>query len=192
MVRACMPCRSPSSHRHAVPVLLSLHQRRCSHRPSRNDLRREGSFPLMASVFSNPTLLGIQYVGFYLAFTLPTIVFLLCPIILFFGRNRYTRSPPTGSVLASCLRLLRYASRGRWSLNPLRTIHNFNDPLFWERVKPSRLNIQNRPEWMNFDDQWVDEVKRGFKACAVSLWAPIFCACLQFQRASPTFTSGVR
>ena len=57
MVRACIPCRSPLSHRNAGPVLLSLHQCRCSHRPSPNDLCREGSFPLMASVFSNPTLL---------------------------------------------------------------------------------------------------------------------------------------
>jgi POT family proton-dependent oligopeptide transporter len=115
-----------------------------------------------------------QYVGFYLAFTLPTIVFLLCPIILLIGRNRYARSPPTGSVLASAMRLLRYASRGRWSLNPIKMIHNFNAPDFWESVKPSRLG-DRRPRWMTFDDQWVDEVKRGFKACAVFCWYPIYC-----------------
>ena len=131
--------------------------------------------------FSNPPFLHTQYVGFYLAFTLPTVVFLLCPIILFIGRNRYTRSPPTGSVLASSIRLLRYAARGRWSLNPFRTIRNFNDPDFWERVKPSRLSIQSRPKWMTFDDQWVNEVKRGFKACAVFCWFPIYCACLSFS-----------
>jgi POT family proton-dependent oligopeptide transporter len=26
---------------------------------------------------------------------------------------------------------------------------------------------------MTFDDAWVDEVRRGFKACHVSLWLPI-------------------
>lgn len=45
---------------------------------------------------------------------------------------------------------------------------------FWERVKPSRLD-SNKPAWMDFDDQWVDEVRRGFKACKVFLWYPLYC-----------------
>jgi len=114
-----------------------------------------------------------QYVGFWLAYTLPTIVFLLCPLILFAGRNRYSRSPPTGSVLASALRLLRYASRGRWSWNPVLTWKQMNAADFWDRVKPSK--VVARPAWMTFDDEWVDEVKRGFKACAVFCWYPIYC-----------------
>lgn len=44
---------------------------------------------------------------------------------------------------------------------------------FWESVKPSRLG-QNKPVWMTFDDVWVDEVRRGFKACTVFLWIPIY------------------
>jgi POT family proton-dependent oligopeptide transporter len=114
-----------------------------------------------------------QYVGFWLAYTLPTIVFLLCPLILLAGRNRYARSPPTGSVLASSLRLLRYAARERWSWNPVRLWKQMNAGDFWESVKPSRLS--QKPAWMKFDDEWVDEVRRGFKACAVFCWFPIYC-----------------
>jgi POT family proton-dependent oligopeptide transporter len=44
---------------------------------------------------------------------------------------------------------------------------------FWESVKPSRLG-QAKPAWMTFDDVWVDEVRRGFKACTVFLWIPIY------------------
>ena len=33
--------------------------------------------------------MSFKFVGFYLAYTLPTVVFLLCPIVLFIGRNRY-------------------------------------------------------------------------------------------------------
>ena len=29
---------------------------------------------------------------------------------------------------------------------------------------------------MNFDDQWVDEVQRGIKACGVFMWYPIYCS----------------
>ena len=43
---------------------------------------------------------NIQYVGFA-TFTLPAIVFLLCLIILYLGRNCYARSPFPSSVLTS-------------------------------------------------------------------------------------------
>ncbi|KAF9531503.1 POT family-domain-containing protein [Crepidotus variabilis] len=113
-----------------------------------------------------------KYVGFWLAYTLPTGIFLLCPIVLFIGRNRYNRTPPTGSVLATTLRLFRYAARGKWSLNPVRTYKNLSAPDFWENAKPSR--VHEPPVWMTFDDLWVDEVKRGLKACGVFLWFPIY------------------
>ncbi|KAI0764944.1 oligopeptide transporter [Fomes fomentarius] len=115
-----------------------------------------------------------KYVGFYLAYTLPTIIFLLCPFILYAGRNMYKRSPPQGSVLSTAVRILRLASKGRFSINPVKTIKNFNAPDFWESAKPSHYNAEDRPSWMTFDDVWVDEVKRGFKACSVFTWIPIW------------------
>jgi proton-dependent oligopeptide transporter, POT family len=115
-----------------------------------------------------------KYVGFWLAYTLPTIVFCLCPIILWAGRNRYVRSTPTGSVLGSAIRILRYCMRGRWSFHPYILYKNVKSDDFWETVK--RSNVQgDRPSWMTFDDQWVDEVRRGFKACAVFCWFPLYC-----------------
>jgi len=115
-----------------------------------------------------------KYVGFWLAYTLPTIVFCLCPIILWIGRNRYVRSAPTGSVLAGSLRILRFCLRGRFSLNPVRTIRNLKADDFWDAAKPSSQSIESRPSWMTYDDNWVEEVKRGFKACAVFCWFPIY------------------
>ncbi|KAA1472584.1 PTR2-domain-containing protein [Dentipellis sp. KUC8613] len=121
-----------------------------------------------------------KYVGFYLAYTLPTAIFLLCPLVLFVGRNRYVRSPPTGSVLGKSFRLWRFAAKGRWSWNPYRTFRNLTAADFWENVKPSNVIARERetgvakPRWMTFDDVWVDEVRRGFKACAVFLWYPLW------------------
>ena len=116
-----------------------------------------------------------QYVGFWLAYTLPTIVFCLCPIILWIGRNRYEQAPPSGSVLASALRIFVFAAKGKWSLNPIRTWKNMSAPGFWDAAKPSMQVNQAKPGWMVYDDLWVDEVKRGFKACAVFLWFPLYC-----------------
>ncbi|KAJ7676384.1 peptide transporter PTR2A [Mycena rosella] len=135
-------------------------------------------FYLMINVGSLLGQIGMtyseKYVGFWLAYTLPTFVFLLCPIILIIGRKRYTRAPPTGSVLATFIRLFRFAARGRWDPNPLRTYQNLTAPDFWDAAKPSQLSPAVRPAWMKFDDRWVDEVQRGLKACAVFAWFPVY------------------
>jgi len=115
-----------------------------------------------------------KYDGYYLAFTLPTVVFLLCPIVLFLGRNKYRRSRPQGSVLAKAIKLWVYAARGRWSPNPIALYKNLKADDFWESAKPSNIPDSQRPHWMTFDDKWVDEVRRGFKACSVFMWYPIY------------------
>lgn len=54
--------------------------------------------------------------------------------------------------------------------------HGFRDAEFWERVKPSSFRSRNEtlPAWMSFDDEWVDEVRRGVVACKVFLWYPLY------------------
>jgi proton-dependent oligopeptide transporter, POT family len=49
-----------------------------------------------------------------------------------------------------------------------------NDGTFWAKVKPSTIPAGQRPKWMTFDDQWVDEVARGFAACSVFCWYPLY------------------
>lgn len=115
-----------------------------------------------------------KYVGFWLAYTLPTIMFATAPFVLFVCKKHYHLYPPTGSVLARFFQLWTFAQRGCWSINPVRTIQNFRRPGYWERVKPSQFAIADRPHWMTFDDAWVDEVARGLKACTVFLWLPLY------------------
>lgn len=40
-----------------------------------------------------------KYVGFWLSFVLPTIMFALCPLVLYVCRKNYEVTPPTGSVV---------------------------------------------------------------------------------------------
>jgi len=105
---------------------------------------------------------------------LPTALFLLCPFVLFYGRNRYTCTPPTGSVLAQAIRAWKFAARGRWSWNPVKCYKQMTAPGFWDAVKPSKLASGGRPAWMTFDDVWVDELRRGLAACKVFVWFPIY------------------
>ncbi|EHA18067.1 hypothetical protein CBS63078_3619 [Aspergillus niger] len=113
-----------------------------------------------------------KYVGYWLAFLLPTIMFGICPIVLFFCRKRYTVTPPTGSVVTKAFQLWSLALRGQWSWNPVTFYHRCKSTEFWDSVKPSRL--ANKPTWMTFDDQWVEEVRRAVKACAVFAWYPLY------------------
>jgi hypothetical protein len=67
-----------------------------------------------------------------------------------------------------------YASKGSWSINPVRTYRNMSTPEFWEKVRPSRIPAAQRPSWMTYDDAWIDELRRGLKACAVFLYLPLY------------------
>ncbi|KAI9742138.1 MAG: hypothetical protein M1834_000528 [Cirrosporium novae-zelandiae] len=116
-----------------------------------------------------------KYVGFYLAFLLPTLMFTMAPIVLFICRHKYILAPPTGSVLGKALHLWAFAAKGRWSWNPATTRKNMLADDFWEKAKPS--NVAIKPKWMTFDDAWVDEVRRGLMACRVFLWYPLYWLC---------------
>lgn len=112
------------------------------------------------------------YVGFWLAFLLPTILFVICPIILAVMKKNYILSPPTGSVLGKFFSMFGMAMRGKW-------LSVFNPPKFkreftWDAVRPSKIPENERPGWMTYDDEWVDEVRRGLKACKVFCFLPIF------------------
>lgn len=118
-----------------------------------------------------------KYVGFWLAYTLPTIVFFLCPIVLWIGRNRYVRSPPQGSVLSSAIHIWGQGLKGTWSWNPVKTWKAWMSPDFWERARPAAVIASHggvRPSWLTYNDVFVDEVRRGLKACQVFLFFPLY------------------
>lgn len=111
-----------------------------------------------------------KYVGFWLSYMLPTILFLVAPIVLFTFKKRYILNPPTGSVLSKFFRMWTTAMKGVWSFNPMAMKKRFT----WDKVRPSKVPAAERPVWMTYDDAWVDEVRRGLAACKVFLFLPIF------------------
>src|SRR6185437_7138139 len=89
----------------------------------------------------------------------------------------YKGTPPAGSVLSKAVRAFMFAAKGRWTLNPVRLVRNFGASDFWDHAKPSHLEAtgQPKPDWMTYDDHWVDEVYRGLSACKVFVWYPLYC-----------------
>ncbi|ROT39635.1 PTR2-domain-containing protein [Sodiomyces alkalinus F11] len=105
-----------------------------------------------------------RYHSFYLAFLLPTILFLLAPVVLAVNKKHYHLTPPTGSVLEKFFQMFFYTRKRSPGL--LR--------MDWESSKPSNVPVADRPKWMTYDDAWVDEIKRGLLACKVFLFLPVF------------------
>ena len=60
-----------------------------------------------------------KYVGFWLSFLLPTLMFCICPMVLFFCKKKYHLMPPTGSVFVKASKLIRLAFKGTFSWNPV-------------------------------------------------------------------------
>lgn len=104
-----------------------------------------------------------KYVGFWLAFLIPTGMFLLAPFVLWSQKKKYKLTPPTGSLLQKFLQMFWYARKQSKGFK-----------INWDLARPSRISISERPKWMTYDDAWVDEVRRGLMACKVFLFLPIF------------------
>lgn len=111
-----------------------------------------------------------KYVGFWLSFMLPTVLFFVAPVVLLVFKNHYKLTAPTGSIISKFFKMWTTAMQGVWSFNFAKMSRNFN----WDKVRPSKIPASERPAWMTYDDAWVDEVRRGLKACKVLCFLPIF------------------
>jgi POT family proton-dependent oligopeptide transporter len=114
-----------------------------------------------------------RYVGFWLAYLIPTVFFLIALPVLLICKKFYILRPPGGNVMGPAFKLLFSALGKGMTWSPVRTWKNWQSGTIWDAVKPSTLGA-NAPAWYNFDDAWVDEVARGFNACTVFFWVPIF------------------
>ncbi|CDS13163.1 hypothetical protein LRAMOSA05341 [Lichtheimia ramosa] len=100
--------------------------------------------------------------GFVYAYLLPTCVFILGIIVLVAGKKVYKQANPRGSIFIEVGKVISIGIR-----------HGL------ENAKPSKMQDIN-PEMaakITWDDTFVDELRRTFKACVVFCWFPIFWLC---------------
>lgn len=158
---------------HAMYVKTDKKGRRVIIDPAVTAQRVYMGFYLLVNVGALAGQLGMVYaeknIGFYMAFLLPTIVFALTPFVLYFGRNRYVKARPSGSILGKCLNVFRFAVR-KAGPNPRAWIRAG----FWEAALPSRYTAAEKPAYMTWDDNWVYEVRKAFKACQVFIFLPLY------------------
>ncbi|KAK6387892.1 hypothetical protein LTR65_008347 [Meristemomyces frigidus] len=111
-----------------------------------------------------------KYVGYWLAFLLPGIVYFLLPALLWFLSNRLIKHPPNGSVLNNVWKILAMAFKNNkgavWKTG------------FFDSVKPSVLAEKGVTTFggkqITWSDKDVEDVHRTMIACGVFLYFPIY------------------
>ncbi|KAJ5813837.1 Major facilitator superfamily domain general substrate transporter [Penicillium pulvis] len=106
-------------------------------------------------------------VSFWVAYLIPLIVIVLSAIVFISGQKRYIRIPPQGSAIVDACKVL----------NIVRQEKHFNDAL------PSALEASGRLEKYPFasspqyTDQYVLDVRRGFRSCRMFAFFPFYFIC---------------
>ncbi|KAJ6450908.1 MFS peptide transporter [Mycena sanguinolenta] len=117
-----------------------------------------GAFYAIASTYAE------KFVGFWLAFLLPTIIYFVVPIIFFVLRKRMVRKPPQGSELTKFFKVIWLALKKN-RFNPWAKD-------FWGKVSPARLAAEGIN--VDYSNKLVSDVKRTLTACAIFLYIPLY------------------
>ena len=107
-----------------------------------------------------------KYVGWWLAFLIPLILYLPLPALLWWLRKRLVLHPPGGSDLFNVVRVLGVCLRnGGWK--------RIGRKGFWNQAKPSVLEAQGSTYVCEWNDQFVEDVRRTFQATGIFCFFPI-------------------
>ncbi|KAJ5975430.1 Major facilitator superfamily domain general substrate transporter [Penicillium waksmanii] len=105
--------------------------------------------------------------SFWLAYLIPLIAIFLSAIVFLSGQKRYVRVPPQGSAIIDACKVL----------NIVRQENHFED------AKPSALEAAGRLSKYPFasspryTDQYVTDVRRGFRSCRMFIFFPFYFVC---------------
>ncbi|KAF2142831.1 uncharacterized protein K452DRAFT_317739 [Aplosporella prunicola CBS 121167] len=124
----------------------------------------------IGAFFALATTYAEKRIGYWLAYLLPTIIFMFLPLLLLYLYTRVVKVPPSGPELTRVVRICTLAvreNRGKfWKSD------------FWDSVKPARLSERDittfRGKPIDWTDRFVDDVIRTLGACKIFLYFPIY------------------
>jgi len=108
-----------------------------------------------------------KLVGYWAAYLIPTILYLLLPPLLYYLNPRLVKQPPGGSDLGNVFKVLGDAlANGGW--------FRIGRKGFWDHALPSALVAKGSTKTFAYDDSFVNDVRRTFQACGIFLFIPIW------------------
>ncbi|KAK4221775.1 general substrate transporter [Podospora fimiseda] len=109
-----------------------------------------------------------KYVGWWLAFLIPMLLYMPLPFLLWFLYSRLTIHPPGGSDLPHVFELIGICiHRGGF--------RRIGRKGFWDLGKPSNIAAAGLTDHFHtkWDDQFVEDVRRTFQATGIFCFFPI-------------------
>ena len=116
--------------------------------------------------FGVATAYAEKYVGWYLAFLLPLLVYLPLPILLWYLKSRLILHPPVGSDLPNVFRVVAVVFRRGG-------IKRIGRHGFWDLAKPSHIAAAGKNIQVAWNDEFVDDVRKTFQATGMFCFFPI-------------------
>lgn len=100
-------------------------------------------------------------IGFWAAYLLPFLMFLVGMAVLVAGKSKYKLRPPQGSIIPKAFKIIWIAMRNKGNFDAAK-------PEFHEEL------VSGRKSNITWDSIFVEEVKRGLVACKVFVFYPIY------------------
>lgn len=125
----------------------------------------------VGAIFAIATAYAERDVGFWLAYLLPGILYMLMPIVLWAVYKRLYIAPAQGTVLIEVAKVFKVLLSNGGLKRAWRGGDNF-----WNAAKPSHIAARDGTldQSIAWDDRFVDEIKQTLQACQVFALIPIF------------------
>ena len=153
-----------------VPVVITLKSgERVIEDPEHTTERVMLWFYLLINIgafMSTATSYSAKYVGWWLAFLLPLILYIPLPLLLLWLKPRIVVHQPGGSDLPNVFKVLGYCFSGGGILR-------IGRKGWWEPAKPSYRAAHGLSEETRWNDQFVEDVKRSFQATGMFCFFPV-------------------
>ncbi|CAD6447554.1 bef235d5-74a7-4929-b147-c05db96e6cc5-CDS [Sclerotinia trifoliorum] len=115
-----------------------------------------------------PTAYTEKYIGWWLSFLLPLLLYVPLPFLLWYMRKRLILYPPGGSDLANVCRVVGICFK-RGGLRKIFTRKGG----FFEPAKPSNIAKSGNVIQVPWNDGFIEDVKRTFEAAGIFCFFPI-------------------
>ena len=126
----------------------------------------------IGSFFQLATSYMERRIGFWFAFFIPIIIYMIVPAVFWYLQSRITVMDPQGSALTNTSRILRVSYRKGW-------LKRLKNKTFWDYAMPSEMEKRGETTYGNnkpitWNDQWVLNVKQTIDSCKIFIYFPIY------------------
>jgi dipeptide/tripeptide permease len=121
----------------------------------------------VGATFGIPTTYLAKLIGYWAAYLVPLVLYIALPPLLWHLNKRLIKLPPGGSDLGNVFKVLRdVVAHGGFK--------RIGRKGFWEVAKPSVRATNGSTKTYDYNDEFVEDVRRTFQACGIFLFMPIY------------------